>query len=62
MTATVKASNLAPFTWLADGALILRLSFQRTWVYARIVKDGHARTRRYRHDQDVKVEGPPNNT
>lgn len=53
---TVKATNLMPFTWLADGALITRLSFQRKWVYARILKDGRARTRRYRLDQLVKVE------
>ena len=59
MTATVKARNLMPFTWLADGALITHLSFQRTWVYARVLKDGHARTRRYRHAQDVKVENQP---
>jgi hypothetical protein len=40
----VRAANLTPFTRLADGALITRLSFQRTWVYARIVKDGYGRT------------------
>lgn len=60
MTVTVKARNLTPHTWLADGALIIHLSFQRTWVYAQILtEDGHARTRRYRHDKDVKVGNAP---
>jgi len=54
--ATVKATNLEPFTWLADGALIMRLSFRKDWVYARVLKNGHTRRRRYRPDQLVKVE------
>ena len=60
MADTVKARNLTPLTWLADGALIVHLSFQRTWVYARVLtEDGHARTRRYRHDKDVNVGNAP---
>lgn len=53
---TIKAQNLTAFTFLADGALITRVSVQRDWVYAQIVKDGWARTRRYRHNQGVKVK------
>lgn len=41
---------------LADGALILGVSVQREWVYAKVVKDGRMRTRRYRHDQMVELE------
>jgi hypothetical protein len=41
---------------LADGSLILRNSIQSDWVYVKIVTvDGYARTRRYRHDQLVRV-------
>jgi hypothetical protein len=57
MTDTIKARNLSPDHWLADGAVVLRLSFQRIWVYAEIVKAGHVRRRRYRYDQDVKIKG-----
>jgi hypothetical protein len=52
---TVKARNLTSDHWLADGAIILRLSFQLDWVYAKIVKGGHVSRRRYRYDQDIKI-------
>lgn len=55
VTTTVKARGLFESHELADGATILRLSFQRDWVYAHIIKDGQPRTRRYRHDQDVRI-------
>jgi hypothetical protein len=54
-TEIVKARHLDPDMILADGAIILRLSFQRVYVYAKIVKDGHPRRRRYRYDQPVKI-------
>lgn len=53
---TVKATNLPGTFALADGALVLRVSIQRHWVYVKAVKDGHPIRRRYRHDQMVAVE------
>lgn len=44
------------FQELADGSFVTHRSFQQAWVYCRVVTaDGHARTRRYRHDQRVAV-------
>ena len=41
---------------LADGSFVLHVSTQLNWTYVRILTpDGHFRTRRYRHDQEVKV-------
>ena len=42
---------------LADGAIILRLSFQIDRVYAQVFVPGTStiRTRRYRYDQSVKT-------
>lgn len=54
-TEIVRARNLDPDMILADGAVILRLSFQRVFVYASIVAGGHPRRRRYRYDQPVKI-------
>jgi hypothetical protein len=63
MTATTKVkatelgiAGLSRHGVLADGALIVRNSIQRDRVYVKVVTpDGHARTRRYRHDQMVSV-------
>lgn len=57
-TQTVKARTLTDDAILADGAIVLTLSFQLDWVYATVVKPATARVtvRRYRYDQDVKVE------
>lgn len=52
----VKATNLTPFVYLADGAIVLRVSVQRAWVYARVSIHGVPRTRRYRHEQMVEIE------
>jgi hypothetical protein len=52
---TIKARSLNDDMVLGDGAIILRLSFQLTYVYAKIVKDGYPRRRRYRYDQPVKI-------
>lgn len=63
----VKATELRIFTGggstphdvLADGAHVLRLSVQRRWVYAKVLRpDGRFLTRRYRHDQWVAVRQP----
>jgi hypothetical protein len=54
-TVTVKARSLNDDMTLGDGAIILRLSFQRVYVYAKIVKNGRLRRRRYRYDQPVKI-------
>jgi hypothetical protein len=41
---------------LADGAFVLHVSTQLNWVYVQVITpDGHFRTRRYRHDAQVKV-------
>jgi regulation of enolase protein 1 (concanavalin A-like superfamily) len=48
----------SPGNWdrLADGSFVLHVSTQTDWTYVRILTpDGHFRTRRYRHDQEVKV-------
>jgi hypothetical protein len=54
---TKPASRLSQSDRMADGAIILRLSFQIDRVYAQVVVPGTAsvRTRRYRYDQTVKL-------
>lgn len=55
---TKKARTLTDDEILADGAIILSLSFQLDWIYATVVKRGTGKvtTRRYRYDQDVRTE------
>ena len=61
-TKQVKATELQMVTdragdVLADGAFVLKVSIQASNVYVRVlVPGGHFRTRRYRHDQMVKVQ------
>jgi len=50
-----KASRLNDDDQLANGALILHLSFQRNWIYAQVIKDSQLTRRRYRHDQEVST-------
>jgi hypothetical protein len=54
---TKRATNLSSMEdSLADGAIVLHLSIQLNWVYVKVITpNGHFRTRRYRHDQQVKV-------
>ncbi len=54
---TKKAGQLCHQDRLADGAIILRLSFQLERVYAQVIVPGTAniRTRRYRYDQEVRL-------
>lgn len=50
--------NASSGNWdrLADGSFVLHISTQINWTYVQILTtDGHFRTRRYRHDQEVKV-------
>ncbi|HEX5543660.1 MAG TPA: hypothetical protein VFX60_19255 [Micromonospora sp.] len=53
-----KAQSLSREDVFADGAIILRLSFQLNWVYAYVVKRGTGKCtrRRFRPEQTVKVE------
>lgn len=55
-TETKTAAQLAGDEMFADGAILLHLSFQRTWIYAKCVKDGKPLRRRFRYDQMVSVE------
>lgn len=55
-TETKPARQLRYSDTFADGAIILQLSFQRTWIYARCVKAGKCTRRRFRYDQPVTVE------
>lgn len=61
MTETVEkvARNLDLDDRLADGAIILTLSFQISWIYAKVAsmtKPGTVTRRRYRYDQMVRVQ------
>lgn len=52
------AQSLSDDDVFADGAIILRLSFQLNWVYAYVMKRGSGKCtrRRFRPEQAVKVE------
>lgn len=59
--ATKRADDLVPAGCLgadilADGAIVLHLSFQLNWIYAKVVKGGRFTTRRYRYGQQVRVQ------
>lgn len=56
MITTIKATNLSGVFALADGAIILRVSVQRRYVYVKAVKAGRPVRRRYTWDQMVRVE------
>lgn len=53
---TIPADQIPTDGRMADGAIILRLSFQLGWVYATVAKDGKVTRRRYRYGQPVKVQ------
>ncbi len=52
----VKAGNVTDDDILADGAVILRMSFQLNWIYATCAKNGRVTRRRWRWDQLVAIQ------
>lgn len=59
MTEAKLAERLDVDDRLADGAIICTLSFQPTWIYARVAsmtRPGTVTTRRYRWGQAVLIE------